>query len=401
MTLFQAVCNEYVVLLPPGKVLDATDVDALSRRYSDLKILVADPLLDNMAEFQDDGKDRETAREVQKTMSTALSKVRQKLVGRTEIRSNEILGLQQAAHQVLQYLKDNPVTAVLVDRAHGSDSYLQEHSANVFYLSMVLGNSIKQYILEERQRQSKSDHLERSIALNLTPLGMGCLLQDIGMLALQEVYNNPGKLTAEQRVRMENHPLIGVKMLPERLSAVAKMVVRTHHENYNGTGYPCQIEGSKQHIFTRIVRVSDAFDAASSPRVYKKADSEIRVLWEMTNGPTREHYDPVITKVLTGLVHPFQIGAKVLLNSGMTGVVVRQDVKSPFRPQVMIAFDKEGNRLSKEMLKPPISLSDAKDLKIVSYNGEDLSYLYTTSSVASTDPAKREEESELLNYAYP
>lgn len=401
MKLYQAVCNDYIVLLPPGKVLDERDVDVLRRKYADLSILVADPLLDEMFEFQDNNKDRETAREAQKTMSGALSKVSKKLVGRTEIRSSEILGLQQAAQQVVQYLRDQPVTAILLNKARNEDSYLQEHSSNVFYTSMVLGNSIKQYILEERERQSKSDHLERSYALNLTPLGMGCLLQDIGMLDLKDVYKSVGKLTSEQRERLENHPVIGAQMLPTNLSTVAKMVVRTHHENFNGTGYPCRIPGEKLHVFSRIIRVADAFDAATSPRIYKKAKSEVRVLWEMTSGPTREHYDPVIIKVYTNMVYPFTIGAKLHLSNDMIGVVVKHNVKSPFHPHVIVAFDKDGKQLPKEQLKPPIDLHEHKDLKIVSYNGEDLSYMYTTSAVEKEDPEKNKVESELFRYAYP
>ncbi len=62
MQLCQAVCNDYVALLPPGKVLDQRDVDALRRKYPDINIMIADPLLDAVAEFQDDSKDRRARR---------------------------------------------------------------------------------------------------------------------------------------------------------------------------------------------------------------------------------------------------------------------------------------------------------------------------------------------------
>jgi len=400
MQLYQAVCNDYVVLLPPGKILDQRDVDALRRKYPDMNIKIADPLLDDVAEFQDDSKDRDTAMRTQATMHKALGNVRKKLSGRAEIRSGDILSLKQATADVMQYLKDNPVTAILLEKTHDSDTYLQEHSSNVFYVSMVVGNSIKQYILDERQRLSKSTRLERTYALNLTPLAMGCLLQDIGMLSLKDIYNAVGKLTTEQRKRLEQHPLIGEKMLPQTLSSVARMVVRTHHENFNGTGYPNQVSAEKLHVFSRIIRVADAFDAATSPRIYKRAKSVVRVLWEMVDGPTREHFDPVITKVLSHMLHPFPIGAKLKLNNGMTAVVVRQNRKAPFYPLVIIAFDKTGQRLAKEQLKPPINLQEHKDLKIVAYNGEDLSYIGTTSAIPA-DANQPKERTELLSYSYP
>ncbi|MCH8913847.1 MAG: hypothetical protein IIA33_09810, partial [Planctomycetes bacterium] len=380
MQLYQAVCNDYIVLLPPGKILDQRDVDTLRRKYPDMNIKIADPLLDDVAEFQDDSADRDTAMRTQATMHKALGNVRKKLSGRAEIRSADVLSLKQATAEVMQYLKDNPVTAILLEKTHDSDTYLQEHSSNVFYVSMVVGNSIKQYILDERQRLSKSTRLERTYALNLTPLAMGCLLQDIGMLSLKDIYNAVGELTAEQRRRLQQHPLIGEKMLPQTLSSVARMVVRTHHENFNGTGYPNQISGEKLHVFSRIIRIADAFDAATSPRIYKRAKSVVRVLWEMVDGPTRAHFDPVITKVLSHMLHPFPVGAKLKLSNGMTAVVVRQNRKASFYPSVIIAFDDTGQRFPKEQLKPPINLQEHGDLKIVAYNG-DLSYLGTTSAI--------------------
>ena len=401
MKLFQAVCNDYVVLLPPGKILGQRDVDALRRKYPDMNIMIADPLLDEIVDFQDNTKDHDTAQKTKATMSRALGNVRKKLAGRAEIRASDVLGLQQATSEIMKYLKDNPVTAILLEKTHNSDTYLQEHSSNVFYISMVVGNSIKQYIVQERERQSKTNHLNRSYALNLTPLGMGCLLQDIGMLNLKDIYNSVTKLTPEQRQRLENHPLIGEKMLPQSLSSVARMVVRTHHENFNGTGYPKKVPGDKLHVFSRIIRVADAFDAATTPRIFKRAKSEVRILWEMLEGPTREHFDPVITKVFTHMIHPLPIGAKVRLSNGMYGVVVRQNRRSPFHPFVIIAFDQNGQRTPKEQLKPPINLYEHRDLKIIAYSGEDLSYLYTTSAAAGESALLSAERTEAFSYAYP
>jgi len=401
MKLYQAVCNSYIVLLPPGKVMDQRDIDSLRRKYPEMQVMIADPLLDEICEFQDDSKDRETGRHVQQTMSKALGSVRKKLVGRADIRSQEILSLQRAAGEILKYLKDNPITAILLEKTHSTDAYLQEHCSNVFYVSMVLGNSIKQYIVEERVRLSRSNHLERSYALNLTPLGMGCMLHDIGMLRLQDIYKSVGELTPEQKVRLHEHPVIGADMLPESMSPVSRMVVRTHHENYNGTGYPNQIVGEKLHVFSRIVRVADAFDAAASPRIYKKAKSEVRVLWEMTSGPLREHFDPVITKMFSHLVHPFPIGAMLKMSNGMTGVVVRQNINSSFHPHVILAFDKDGSRIAKEDLKPPLDLFKEKDVKIESFKEEDLSYMHTTAEIAPDEGKDRQEASEAFNFAYP
>ncbi len=401
MRLYQAVCNDYVVLLPPGKVLDQQDVDALRRKYPEMGIMIADPLLDEICDFEDDTADREAARQSGQILSKALGCVRRNFSGRAQMRAEEILGLQQAAAQVMRYLDENPVAAILLERTHSSDTYLQEHSANVFYISMVVGNCIKQYIVEERERLANCSRLERSYAMNLTPLAMGCLLHDVGMLDLQDIYRSVGALTADQRARLAEHPLAGERMLPRTLSAVARMVVRTHHENFNGTGYPGGIPGQRLHIFSRIIRVADAFDAATAPRIYKKAKSELRVLWEMNSGPTREHYDPVVTKVLTGMMNPFPVGAKVRLSNGMYGVVVRQNRAAPFHPQVILAFDRNHVRIPPEQLQKPINLSEHHDLTIVSHAGEDVSYIYTESAVAGGSAEARRGTAEAFTFAYP
>ncbi len=92
----------------------------------------------------------------------------------------------------------------------------------------------------------------------------------------------------------------------------------------------------------------------------------------MVDGPMREHFDPVITKVFSHMLHPFPIGAKVRLSNGLGGVVVRQNPQSAFQPLVIIAFDQNGNRIPKEQLRQPINLQEHKDLKIICYNNEDL-----------------------------
>ena len=69
------------------------------------------------------------------------------------------------------------------------------------------------------------------------------------------------------------------------MPSAAKMVVRWHHENFDGSGYPDRKPGSSLHVFVRIARICDAFDAATSEKFYKQAKSPVRALWEMTFGP--------------------------------------------------------------------------------------------------------------------
>ena len=78
----------------------------------------------------------------------------------------------------------------------------------------------------------------------------------------------------------------------------------------DGSGYPDGLGGDQLHVFTRIVRIADAFDAATSTSVYKEAKSPVRVLWEISTGPYARFYDPALVRTLTKLVQPFPIGAR-------------------------------------------------------------------------------------------
>jgi hypothetical protein len=176
------------------------------------------------------------------------------------------------------------------------------------------------------------------------------------------------------------------------------MVVRGHHENCDATGYPEGWPEEKLHVFLRIVRICDAFDAATSQKFFRACKSPARVLWEMAYGPFRKCYDPTLMKVFLSIIQPFPIGTVLTLEDGRGAVVVKYNRTSPFAPTVMVAFDQQGERLPKEMLVGPINIGEGNSLKLKSAGTEDLSFLYE----ASPKPTKRPAIfNTLLEMAYP
>jgi HD-GYP domain-containing protein (c-di-GMP phosphodiesterase class II) len=406
MRLMQAVQRDRMTLLPGGKILEEWEINSLRRRDPDLAVLVGDPVLDEWVEFEDTSHDAEVARTVNRQMGRLMGCVRRKLSSKTALESSDIVGLQQAIHDVMQYITDNPVAAGMLVRFGDANDYLQEHTGNVFYISLLLGNAIREYIYRERMRNTRVGQLSVRYGMNLTPLALGCLFHDIGMLTLEHLYQEPGPLPPEAQALIREHPDAGAEMLPREFDAVARMVVRTHHENMDGSGYPKGIRGEHLHVFSRVIRVADALDAATSARVYEKAKSTARVLWEIQAGPFRGHYDPAITKILIGVIQPFPIGAKVRLNCGRYGVVVRHNRKSPYRPQVVIAFDEEGRKLRKRDLEPPIDLVSYPEVHLTEFAGEDLSYLYHSPPGdddvwGSPEPVSEGLERTLFDFEYP
>jgi putative nucleotidyltransferase with HDIG domain len=99
------------------------------------------------------------------------------------------------------------------------------------------------------------------------------LLHDIGKLAVPEyIINKPGKLTPEEFDRMKIHPVVGAQILA-RVSFPYPVVpiVRSHHEHWDGTGYPDGLKGEEIPVGARILAVIDCFDAMASDRPYRRA----------------------------------------------------------------------------------------------------------------------------------
>ncbi|HWE96470.1 MAG TPA: HD domain-containing phosphohydrolase [Tepidisphaeraceae bacterium] len=374
-------------MLPAGKVLASEDVAVMRRKYPDVALRVGDPVLDSLAEFQDDSRDREVAEAARKRIAASMAEVQQRFTAHASLGGVNFEIVKSAAIAVLEFLRDNPVSAALLEQhGGGAMSPLAEHAGGVFYLSLVLGAAVRDYVVKERVRQSSAAPLSPTIALNLLPLGLGAMFMDVGMYELAHMLEPGYVLTEADRKALREHPARGAEMLPDNLPGGVKTVVRTHHENYDATGYPSRTEGQKLHVFTRIVRICDAFVAATSPRAYRTAKSPARAIWEMRHGPWRHCYDPVLMRVFTSLIHPFPIGAKVILHDGRGAVVVKCCRTDPFEPTVIVAFDADGSRLPKLQMLGPIRLGEESGLRAQRFAGEDLSYLYGDAPPAAAVP---------------
>lgn len=376
MRLYQSIMRDAQIILPAGKELEEWEVNSLRRRFPHLMVRIGDPVLDAMVEFEDDTREQEVAVAVHRRIGKLMVNVREKLGAQTSLDSGDIAGLQNAIDEVMRYLAENPVSAAMLLHTSEWGSYLQEHAANVFYLSLLMGNAIREYVFRERERTTRGRNMSLRYGMNLTPLALGCLFHDIGMIPIEHLLSKEDALSPADRDLIRDHPTAGAEMLPETMDAVARMVVRTHHENYDGTGYPAGIPCEKLHVFSRIIRVADAYDAGTSHRVYRRAKSAARVMWEMSQGPYQRLFDPQVLKIMLALIQPFPIGAKIRLEDDTYAVVVRHNRRQPFRPVVMVAFDESGSRLPKKDLRPPVDLAESDTLRLSEYAGDDLSFLY-------------------------
>ncbi len=160
--------------------------------------------------------------------------------------------------------------------------------------------------------QTTHDHLQRvnvyatAIATELglseremEALRAAAMLHDIGKLAVPEhIVSKPGKLTPEEFDKMKIHPVVGAEIL-ERVQFPYPVapIVRSHHEKWDGTGYPDGLKGEEIPIGARILSVVDCLDALASDRQYRKAlplDEAMR----QVEAQAGRSFDPAIVTIL-------------------------------------------------------------------------------------------------------
>lgn len=134
---------------------------------------------------------------------------------------------------------------------------------------------------------------EAELLLNASPM------HDIGKIGIPDsILGKPGKLDARERAVMEQHTEIGARIIGEHqnpLLDMARTVALTHHEKWDGTGYPRGLQGENIPIVGRIVAVADVFDALVSNRPYKKAwpfEKAVALIKEESG----KHFDPEVVK---------------------------------------------------------------------------------------------------------
>jgi PAS domain S-box-containing protein len=125
-------------------------------------------------------------------------------------------------------------------------------------------------------------------------------MHDIGKVGIPDsILNKPGKLTVDEWKIMQTHSQIGFNILKSSNRAAlraAAIISHTHHEKWDGSGYPLGLKGEDIHIFGRITALADVFDALGSERVYKKAWPLEKIL-ELFENEKGKHFDPYLIDI--------------------------------------------------------------------------------------------------------
>lgn len=188
-----------------------------------------------------------------------------------------ITALSPEEHRVRERMRVQRSTVrALAQAVDARDAATKDHSANVADLATALAQVLG---LSDRQVQT---------------IGLGALMHDVGKIGIaDEILFAERALTEAERREIENHSVLGERILaPARLDEVLPLV-RSHHERWDGNGYPDGLQGEDIPIEARVVAVCDAFESITADRPYAKARSIDDALEEI-DACAGTQFDPVV-----------------------------------------------------------------------------------------------------------
>ncbi|MGG1879833.1 MULTISPECIES: HD-GYP domain-containing protein [Paenibacillus] len=164
------------------------------------------------------------------------------------------------------------------------------------------------------------------------------LLHDIGNVRIDPIIlNKPSKLTQEEQEEVRRHTTYGYQIL-KNVAAVnegVRLAALQHHEKVDGTGYPLKLEGSRIHMYAKIVAVTDVFHAMTLDKFHRNAQSSYAVL-EQLHLESFGKLDPMLVQTFIQRLTSFHHGMRVRLSNGSLGEIVFTDSKHPTRPMVSV-----------------------------------------------------------------
>jgi len=190
-----------------------------------------------------------------------------------------LLELERGQRRLLQDAYHETVTA-LAGALESKDHGTAQHSQRVHHYAVELARSVAPETAEDEG------------------VAYGFMLHDVGKIGIPDrILQKPGPLTPAERRLMETHTVLGEQLLRgvSFLRGTGLEVVRSHHERWDGTGYPDRRAGTDIPVVARVFAVADALDAMTSDRPYRRAMSWAAAGRELVEQSGKQ-FDPAVVE---------------------------------------------------------------------------------------------------------
>lgn len=213
---------------------------------------------------------------------------------------------------------------------------------NACVLGIAIGD---RYFAEHGWRDFRGKRRDDRIPDRLAKLGVGLLFADIGLLSLpEELRSGMVMASAQARVMMKQHPVLGVEILEaSEVSPLVKVVIAQHHERWDGSGYPKRLAGEDVHELGQIAGIADAWVGLTSRAQSAGKPISPHKAWELLTQSSERLFSEKIVTAFQLVVTPYGAGTIVQLSDGRVGIVRRSDPAAPHQPLVRVTHDKAGD----------------------------------------------------------
>lgn len=259
-----------------------------------------------------------------------------------EIKNEAVSGIQNIA----QKFRENP------DSIDAESMHSLEKTSAELVKGLTVNNNLLVNIVDLKMYDDYTYHHSLSVAVMALAIGMQLglttsqlqnltlsgLLHDIGKVAVPiEIINKPSRLTPEEFEIVKCHPMNAGVSLWKRLLVPADVYlgIISHHERFDGTGYPNHLVGKNIPLFGRILAVADVYDALTSQRSYR-APAPPNEAVEYIMGGIGSAFDEDIVKAFLHKVAAYPVGVKVRLSNDEIGTVLKNYPERPLRPIIAV-----------------------------------------------------------------
>lgn len=262
-------------------------------------------------------------------------------------RAVDVKLLEQGVDDSVESVLRNPNALLWLTQMRQKTAALEQHALNTCILAITFGR----YLGLPKEELKK--------------LGLCALVHDIGMVKVPDaIVRKAGSLTEPEVQEMRKHTEYGrdLLMTVKDLYFGAVDVAHTHHEWFNGKGYPRGLDSSQISPFTRIISVVDAYDDMMTEHSYAPARTAYEALKSIHEGRGSQ-FDEGLTRYFVEMIGVFPVGSLVELNTGEIAIVITTDRQHPMRPKLIRVRDYRRQPCREEIIE--LSALDSNKIKIV------------------------------------